>query len=90
MKKALALVLALATAITCAACGSKTPGQSANSTASGNEADSSKVYEFTLATTNPLDALDTQCAEKIVTRMASWATLRRFMMRSLPALSTCP
>lgn len=71
MKKALAFVLALATAITCVACGSGgTTNKPTNSTPSGSEADPGKVYEFTFATTNPLDALDTQCAEKIVSRMA--------------------
>lgn len=69
MKKALALVLALATAITCAACGNK-PQPASSGGGSSNAPDPGKTYEFTFATTNPLDALDTQCAEKIAARMS--------------------
>lgn len=68
MKKALALVLAMATALACASCGGG-GGTQVNSPSSGSGG-GDKVYEFTLATTNPLDALDTQCAERIAARMA--------------------
>lgn len=64
MKKALAWILLLAMTLSFTACsGGSDTGDSAEA------GSSDQVYEFTLATTNPLEAIDTQCAEKIVERM---------------------
>lgn len=61
MKKLFALILALAMVLSLAACG-KDPAP--------NMPDGEKVYEFSVASTNPMEAIDTKCLENIISRMS--------------------